>query len=113
MGIHFVRAVVWLPFGILDFLEEAFVLTLPYVCQIAAFFSCAGIFIQINGNSHFTHCFAYFIREGNTVLHGYTGYRGKRDDVNGAEKRLDSITKKHTDAIDEMLKNKEAELAEV
>lgn len=40
------------------------------------------------------------------------GEAGK-DDVNGAEKRLDSITKKHTDAIDEMLKNKEAELLEV
>ena len=36
-----------------------------------------------------------------------------RDDVTGAEKRLDSITKKHTDEIDEMLKHKEAELLEV
>lgn len=36
-----------------------------------------------------------------------------KDDVAGAEKRLDSSTKKHTDAIDEMLKNKEAELIEV
>ena len=36
-----------------------------------------------------------------------------KDDVTGGEKRLDSITKKHTDAIDEMLKNKEAELLEV
>ncbi|GAA5152750.1 ribosome recycling factor [Nocardioides marinquilinus] len=36
-----------------------------------------------------------------------------KDDVTGAEKRLDSITKKHTDAIDDMLKNKEAELLEV
>jgi ribosome recycling factor len=36
-----------------------------------------------------------------------------QDDVAGAEKRLDSMTKKHTDAIDEMLKNKEAELLEV
>jgi ribosome recycling factor len=35
------------------------------------------------------------------------------DDVTGAEKRLDGMTKKHTDAIDEMLKNKEAELIEV
>lgn len=35
------------------------------------------------------------------------------DDVTGAEKRLDGATKKHTDAIDEMLKNKEAELLEV
>ncbi len=40
------------------------------------------------------------------------GEAGK-DDVNGAEKRLDSITKTHTDAIDDMLKNKEAELLEV
>ena len=36
-----------------------------------------------------------------------------KDDVTGAEKRLDSVTKKHTDAIDDMLKNKEAELLEV
>jgi ribosome recycling factor len=36
-----------------------------------------------------------------------------KDDVTGAEKRLDGATKKHTDAIDEMLKNKEAELLEV
>ncbi|WP_218029325.1 ribosome recycling factor [Nocardioides szechwanensis] len=36
-----------------------------------------------------------------------------KDDVTGAEKRLDATTKKHTDAIDEMLKNKEAELIEV
>ncbi|HCB06265.1 MAG TPA: ribosome recycling factor [Nocardioides bacterium] len=36
-----------------------------------------------------------------------------KDDVTGAEKRLDGITKQHTDAIDEMLKNKEAELLEV
>jgi len=36
-----------------------------------------------------------------------------KDDVTGAEKRLDSVTKKHTDTIDEMLKHKEAELLEV
>jgi ribosome recycling factor len=36
-----------------------------------------------------------------------------KDDVTGAEKRLDGTTKKHTDEIDEMLKNKEAELLEV
>ena len=36
-----------------------------------------------------------------------------KDDVTGAEKRLDALTKKHTDAIDDMLKNKEAELLEV
>jgi ribosome recycling factor len=36
-----------------------------------------------------------------------------KDDVTGAEKRLDGMTKKHTDEIDEMLKNKEAELLEV
>jgi ribosome recycling factor len=36
-----------------------------------------------------------------------------KDDVTGAEKRLDTITKKHTDAIDDMLKNNESELLEV
>ena len=36
-----------------------------------------------------------------------------KDDVTGAEKKLDASTKKHTDAIDEMLKNKESELLEV
>lgn len=36
-----------------------------------------------------------------------------KDDVTGAEKKLDTVTKKHTDAIDEMVKNKEAELLEV
>ncbi|RLV48847.1 ribosome recycling factor [Nocardioides mangrovicus] len=36
-----------------------------------------------------------------------------KDDVTGAEKRLDGVTKTHTDEIDEMLKNKEAELLEV
>lgn len=36
-----------------------------------------------------------------------------KDDVTGAEKKLDATTKKHTDAIDEMLKTKEAELLEV
>ncbi|WP_426244776.1 ribosome recycling factor [Nocardioides sp. LHG3406-4] len=35
------------------------------------------------------------------------------DDVTGAEKRLDSSTKTYTDQIDELLKNKEAELLEV
>ena len=35
------------------------------------------------------------------------------DDVNSAEKRLEGMTKKHTDTIDEMLKHKEAELLEV
>ena len=40
------------------------------------------------------------------------GEAGK-DDVTGAEKRLDGITKKHTDDIDELLKHKEAELLEV
>ena len=43
---------------------------------------------------------------------GSDGEVGK-DDVTGAEKRLDGITKKHTDEIDEMLKVKEAELLEV
>ena len=36
-----------------------------------------------------------------------------KDDVTGAEKKLDTVTKKHTDEIDEMLKSKEAELLEV
>jgi ribosome recycling factor len=36
-----------------------------------------------------------------------------KDDVAGAEKRLDGMTKQHTDHIDEMLKHKEAELLEV
>jgi ribosome recycling factor len=36
-----------------------------------------------------------------------------KDDVAGAEKRLDGLTKKHTDEIDELLKNKESELLEV
>lgn len=36
-----------------------------------------------------------------------------KDDVTGAEKKLDAATKKHTDQIDEMLKHKEAELLEV
>jgi ribosome recycling factor len=40
------------------------------------------------------------------------GHVGK-DDVAGAEKRLDAMTKKYTDAVDDMLKNKEAELLEV
>ena len=43
---------------------------------------------------------------------GADGEVGK-DDVTGAEKRLDGLTKKHTDAIDDMLKHKEAELLEV
>lgn len=36
-----------------------------------------------------------------------------KDDVTGAEKKLDATTKKHTDLIDELLKHKEAELLEV
>jgi ribosome recycling factor len=36
-----------------------------------------------------------------------------KDDVTGAEKKLDALTKKHTDTIDELLKHKEAELLEV
>ena len=36
-----------------------------------------------------------------------------KDDVTGAEKRLDAVTKTHTDTIDDMLKHKEAELLEV
>jgi ribosome recycling factor len=36
-----------------------------------------------------------------------------KDDVTGAEKRLDAMTKTHTDKIDDLLKHKEAELIEV
>ncbi len=36
-----------------------------------------------------------------------------KDAVTGAEKRLDGITKRHTDAIDDLLKHKESELLEV
>ncbi|MGH3316267.1 MAG: ribosome recycling factor [Nocardioidaceae bacterium] len=36
-----------------------------------------------------------------------------QDDVIGAEKRLDGMTKKHVDEIDELLKHKESELLEV
>jgi ribosome recycling factor len=36
-----------------------------------------------------------------------------KDDVTGAEKRLDGLTKKHVDAIDDLLKHKEGELLEV
>ncbi|MFN8194795.1 MAG: ribosome recycling factor [Nocardioidaceae bacterium] len=36
-----------------------------------------------------------------------------QDEVASAEKRLESLTKGHTDKIDEMLKHKEAELLEV
>lgn len=36
-----------------------------------------------------------------------------KDDVTGAEKRLDAMTKTHTDKIDDLLKHKEAELLEV
>ena len=35
------------------------------------------------------------------------------DDVTGAEKRLDAMTKKHVDQIDDLLRHKEAELLEV
>jgi ribosome recycling factor len=43
---------------------------------------------------------------------GHDGEVGK-DDVTGAEKKLDAITKRHTDTIDELLKHKESELLEV
>ena len=36
-----------------------------------------------------------------------------QDDAKGAEKRLDGLTKKHTEAIDDLLERKEAELLEV
>ena len=43
---------------------------------------------------------------------GKDGEVGK-DDVIGAEKRLDGMTQKHVDEIDELLKHKESELLEV
>lgn len=36
-----------------------------------------------------------------------------KDEVTGAEKRLDALTKKHVDHVDELLKKKEAELLEI
>jgi len=36
-----------------------------------------------------------------------------KDDLTGAEKRLDAMTKKHIDVIDDLLKQKETELLEV
>jgi ribosome recycling factor len=36
-----------------------------------------------------------------------------KDDVSGAEKRLDAMTKKHVDEIDDLLSHKESELLEV
>ena len=36
-----------------------------------------------------------------------------KDDITGAEKRLDAMTKRHVDDIDELLRHKEAELLEV
>ena len=36
-----------------------------------------------------------------------------KDENVGAEKRLDAMTKKHVDTVDELLKNKEAELLDI
>ncbi len=36
-----------------------------------------------------------------------------KDDNAGAEKRLDAMTKKHVETVDELLKNKEAELLDI
>jgi ribosome recycling factor len=36
-----------------------------------------------------------------------------KDDNTGAEKRLDAMTKKYVDTVDELLKNKEAELLDI
>ena len=36
-----------------------------------------------------------------------------KDDNTGAEKRLDGLTKKYVDSVDELLKNKEAELLDI
>jgi ribosome recycling factor len=44
---------------------------------------------------------------------GQKGGEVGEDDVTGAEKRLDAMTKKYVDGIDDLLKHKEAELLEV
>ena len=43
---------------------------------------------------------------------GKDGEAGE-DDVNRAEKELEAVTKKHVDAVDDLLRHKEAELLEV
>ena len=48
-----------------------------------------------------------------TLERGQKDGEVSEDSVSGAEKRLDAMTKKHVDAIDELLKHKEAELLEV
>ncbi len=35
------------------------------------------------------------------------------DEVSGAEKRLDAMTKKHVDEVDDVLKHKETELLDI
>jgi ribosome recycling factor len=48
-----------------------------------------------------------------TLERGQKEHEVTEDEVSGAEKRLDGMTKKHVDAIDDLLKHKEAELLEV
>ncbi len=53
-------------------------------------------------------------RHANEALHKLVKDKlAGEDDVARAEKQLDTITKKHTDAVDELLKLKEAELLEL
>jgi ribosome recycling factor len=53
-------------------------------------------------------------RHANDSIHRLVKEKeASEDDARGAEKRLDVATKKHIDAIDELLKHKEAELLEV
>jgi len=48
-----------------------------------------------------------------TLERGQKDGEVSEDEVTGAEKRLDGMTKKHVDQIDDLLKHKEAELLEV
>jgi ribosome recycling factor len=48
-----------------------------------------------------------------TLERGQKDGEVSEDEVTGAEKRLDGMTKKHVDEIDDLLKHKEAELLEV
>jgi ribosome recycling factor len=48
-----------------------------------------------------------------TLERGQKDHEVTEDEVNGAEKRLDGMTKKHVDEIDDLLKHKESELLEV
>jgi ribosome recycling factor len=48
-----------------------------------------------------------------TLERGQKDGEVSEDEVSGAEKRLDGMTKKHVDEIDDLLKHKESELLEV